>query len=344
MYKVFFRLSGKYSNLSLAELKAILESLEYKYKIIEIDSCVALIELDKFFLEKVIERAAYTKAAYLLLSIGENYNELIKNINEEIIEKFIPKNVKFEVRVKRIFGAKIDTLEKEKMLGEILIKKFKEARVDLTNPTHKIHCLVTPFKLYLGLLLSEKRKKWIHNRKPINRPFNLPSSLQPELARCMVNLIREKPGKIILDPFAGTGSILIEAELMGYNAIGLELKRWICDGALKNLKYFLNNYEGIINADARYPPLRKSIDAIVTDPPYGRSATLMGKNLEKLLKEFFNSMQEILKKGAHICFAIPSEIDLENIINHKSLKIIETCDIVVHGSLTRKIIVLQKMN
>ena len=88
MYKVFFRLSGKYSNLSLAELKAILESLEYKYKIIEIDSCVALIELDKFFLEKVIERAAYTKAAYLLLSIGENYNELIKNINEEIIEKF----------------------------------------------------------------------------------------------------------------------------------------------------------------------------------------------------------------------------------------------------------------
>jgi tRNA (guanine10-N2)-dimethyltransferase len=343
MYKIFFRLSGKYPNLSLAELKAILESLEYKYKIIGLDYCIALMELDKFFLEKVIERAAYTKAAYLLLSIGENYDELIENINEEIIEEFIPKNVKFEVRVKRIFGAKIDTLEKEKMLGEILIKKFKEAKVDLKNPTHRIHCLATPFKLYLGLLLNEKKKKWIHNRKPINRPFNLPSSLQPELARCMVNLIREKPGKIILDPFAGTGSILIEAELMGYNAIGLELKRWICDGALKNLKYFLNDYEGIINADARYPPLRKSIDAIVTDPPYGRSATLMGETLEKLLKEFFNSMQEILKKGAHICFAIPSEIKIENIINHKSLKIIETCDIVVHGSLTRKIIVLQKI-
>jgi tRNA (guanine10-N2)-dimethyltransferase len=344
MYKIFFRLSGKYSILPLAELKAILESLEYKYKIIEIDSCVALIELDKNSLEKVIERAAYTKAAYLLLSIGENYDELIKNINEEIIEKFIPKNVKFEVRVKKIFGAKIDTLEKEKMLGEILIKKFKEAKVDLKNPTHRIHCLATPFKLYLGLLLSEKGKKWIHNRKPINRPFNLPSSLQPELARCMVNLIREKPGKIILDPFAGTGSILIEAELMGYNAIGLELKRWICDGALKNLKYFLNNYEGIINADARYSPLRKSIDAIVTDPPYGRSATLMGETLEKLLKEFFNSIQEILKKGAYICFAIPNEINLENMINNMNLRIIETHNIIVHGSLTRKIIVLQKMN
>ncbi|MEM2986777.1 MAG: DNA methyltransferase [Nitrososphaerota archaeon] len=343
MYKVFFRLSGKYPSLPLAELKAILESLEYEYKILEEDSCIVLIELDKIFLEKVIERAAYTKAAYMFLSIGKNYNELIENIEEETIERFIPKNVRFEVRVKRILGAEVDTLKMEKMLGEILLKKFKEAKVDLTNPMYRIHCLVTPSKLYLGLLLSEKEKKWIHNRKPINRPFNLPSSLQPELARCMVNLVRRKPGSIILDPFAGTGSILIEAELMNYNAIGLELKRWICDGALKNIKHFLNDYLGIINADARYPPLRKSIDAIVTDPPYGRSATLMGKTLEKLLKEFFNSIQEILKKGAYICFAIPSEINLENIINHMNLRIIETYDIIVHGSLTRKVIVLQKI-
>ncbi|MEM1575358.1 MAG: DNA methyltransferase [Nitrososphaerota archaeon] len=341
MYKVFFRLSGKYPSLPLAELKAILESLEYEYKILEENSCIVLIELDKIFLEKVIEKAAYTKAAYMLLSMGENYNELIENIDEEKIENFIPKNARFEVRVKRIFGARIDTLKTEKMLGEIFIKKLKEAKVDLTNPTYRIHCLATPSKLYLGLLLSEKEKKWVHNRKPINRPFNLPSSLQPELARCMVNLVRCKPGNIILDPFAGTGSILIEAGLMDYKAIGLELKRWICDGALKNLKHFLNDYLGIINADARCPPLKKSIDAIVTDPPYGRSATLMGKTLENLLKDFFNSIREILKKGAYICFAIPSETNLENIINNMNLKIIETYDIIVHGSLTRKIIVLQ---
>lgn len=341
MFKVFFRFSGEYSTLPLAELKAIIESLDCNYKILKIDSCVALIEMDNFLLDKIIDRAAYTKAAYLTLSIGKNYNELIENIEGE---NFIPKNAKIEVRVKRIMGAKIDTLKTENMLGEILLKRIKGAIVDLTNPTHRIHCLVTPSNFYLGILISEKGKKWIYNRKPINRQFNLPSSLQPELARCMVNLVRKKRGSIILDPFAGTGSILIEASLMGYRAIGLEIKRWICNGALKNLKYFLNNHDEIINADARYPPLRKNIDAIVTDPPYGRSATLMGIALKKLLKDFFNSIQEILKEKAYVCFAIPIEINLEDIIDYKNLKIIETHDIIVHGSLTRRIIVLRKNN
>ncbi len=45
--------------------------------------------------------------------------------------------------------------------------------------------------------------------------------MSPKLARCMVNLTGVKENDLVLDPFCGTGGILIEAGIMGARVIGV---------------------------------------------------------------------------------------------------------------------------
>lgn len=43
------------------------------------------------------------------------------------------------------------------------------------------------------------------------------------LVRALINHFNVKPDEVILDPFAGSGTTLVESRLMGYNAIGVEI-------------------------------------------------------------------------------------------------------------------------
>ncbi len=45
-----------------------------------------------------------------------------------------------------------------------------------------------------------------------------------------------RPGEIILDPFAGSGSTLIAARDMGRRAIGIEINLEFCDAAIARLR------------------------------------------------------------------------------------------------------------
>ena len=79
-----------------------------------------------------------------------------------------------------------------------------------------------------------------------------------------------KPGHLVLDPFAGTGSSLVAASLLGREAIGFELhKKWIdlyyqicqkCDMPRQKL------VQGDCVHLSRYVP-PESVDFIIVDPP-----------------------------------------------------------------------------
>lgn len=45
----------------------------------------------------------------------------------------------------------------------------------------------------------------------------------PQLARCLFNLAKVNPGSSILDPFCGSGTVLLEGYLNGFNAVGFDL-------------------------------------------------------------------------------------------------------------------------
>ncbi len=72
----------------------------------------------------------------------------------------------------------------------------------------------------------------------LNRPFQDSSiSLSPRIAKILVNLLGLSKNDTVLDPFCGTGTILIEALLLNHRVIGIEIDSKKVAGSRKNLRW-----------------------------------------------------------------------------------------------------------
>jgi tRNA (guanine10-N2)-dimethyltransferase len=221
-------------------------------------------------------------------------------------------------------------------VGGLLSPKY---RVDLKNPDFELRILMAG-KFHLGILAGEIDRTYMEARKPENRPFKHPITLHPKLARTLVNLTRVKQGETLLDPFCGTGGILLEAGLVGCNPIGGDIDLRMIEGTVQNLEHY-----GIDKPDIRKMDVsdwlsnNRQFDAIATDPPYGRSASTAKEPIESLYKRAFLAFHELLRDGGRLAIALPAE-------KHTSLAenfILEGMyPIRVHRSLTRYFCVLKK--
>lgn len=110
------------------------------------------------------------------------------------------------------------------------------------------------------------------------RAANHPSSLSPKLARAMINLAPS--AQTILDPYCGSGGILIEGALLGRSMIGRDIDPRQIQRAQANLeKYGLTARLSVGDARA----LEGDVDAIVTDLPFARNTRRVGR-VEEFLK------------------------------------------------------------
>jgi len=174
-------------------------------------------------------------------------------------------------------------------VGRILLERFEgRARVDLSNPEIVVRVLISSSALLLGILLLKPRGDRFQVRAPPVKPFSHPATLTPEQARLLVNLAN--PRGRLLDPFCGTGSILIEASTEGLYSVGVEVDGEMALKAWRNLKFFnLEAYADVIIGDARKMPFRPaSFDSVATDPPYGHLAPLHGSSIEELYAALLN--------------------------------------------------------
>lgn len=337
----FFHLSGEHPELPIGELRAILYTFDEYPKVVCGYEGVGVVETTKDYAALAVERSAYVKEAALLIAKSESMHEMLEYVKSAPLCEILKDGDTFEVRCIRYGGVKHDVKKAEAELGKIVLECGKEVSVNLENPGKRFILLATPHGLFFGLSVARKRKKEFYDRRAGRRPFTLPSALQPKLARCMVNLARARPGGRILDPFAGSASILSEAWLLGYDPVGLEIKYWICKGARLNIERYAPNGPDIVNGDATLMPFRGGFDSIVTDPPYGRSTTIPTGSLASLLEDFFSKSTELVVKGGSVCMASPSNVDVIALGRTYGLEVLETYTIRVHGTLTRRIAVFR---
>jgi tRNA (guanine10-N2)-dimethyltransferase len=188
----------------------------------------------------------------------------------------------FAVKCKVIEGEK-DPQEIEEILGEKIISDKNS--VDLEEPNKIYKAYILDQRIVIGEEVLDIKRGLFQDRSNEKRPFSSPVSLDPVLARVMINLAEVPGGGKMLDPFCGTGGILIEAGLCGILPLGTDNREEMVDGTEKNLGEY-----GIINHDIRQGKAENSIqkfddtDAIVTDLPYGKSSKKEGEIEETLLK------------------------------------------------------------
>ena len=344
MPNLFFFLSGEHEDLPAAELEAILETEGFAYKINEKLDQVLRLEADPECVKALKQRAAFTRLCALeLFTCPALIPSIIKTLHATQFSEALKKNESFVVRIKHVgnHSAEINGMLLEQKLGEHILNIVPESKVKLKDPDRTFTGILTNNKFIFGTTLAEISAKPFVERRPRKRPFFHPSAMQAKLARCMVNLAHPRAGEMVLDPFCGTGTMLIEATLIGCRTVGLDVQRRMARGTLRNMAHFRVKPEAVIITDARTLPIRK-IDVVVTDPPYGTSSTTLRRTTKQIIEEILASVHEILNDGSRICIAAPRRLSIVQSGTRLGYKHIESHFVYVHRSLTREIVVFQK--
>ena len=346
MAKLFCLLSGENESLPAAEVKAILEAEGYSYSSVEELDQVLRLEAEVGSVKAVQIRSAYTRVCALELFVSNaNLADIEKAAAQTDFKAVLKAGESFVVRINRIKNyadQALNTMMLEGKLGKQILNLIEGTKVNLKNPDKTFIGIITNEKLVLGLKLTEITSKTFSERRPRKKPFFHPSAMPSKMAHCMVNLTRAREDDLVLDPFCGTGTSLIEATYIGCRAIGVDAQKRMVMGCRKNLRHFNISPEGLIWADARKLPLTK-VDCVVTDPPYGRSSSTLKSTTKQLVQDVLVSAASLLGVGQRICIASPKTLNIQSLGKALGYRHVESHFAYVHRTLTREIAVFEKV-
>jgi len=221
-----------------------------------------------------------------------------------------------------------------------LIKERTGSRVDLEAPDVEVR-LVLATRAHAGLLGGSVDRKGMEARAVRYRPFSQPVSIHPKFARAMVNMARVPLGGRVMDPFCGTGGVLIEAALLGYRALGSDIDPRMVEGSGNNLDALdLTADLRVADVSDAAEGLEEPLDAIVTDPPYGRSTSLHGDATEDVMEGLYLMAASCLPPGGPLVVCLPSRDMLPG--EEGLFKVSSVHPMKVHRSLTRHVCVLNR--
>lgn len=346
MAGLFFLVSGESPTLPFSEVRSILEAEGFTYQVMKAQTQVLRLQADPKCVKPVAFRSAMTRVCGIeAFNCKADPSEIFENVKKADVSSLMSDAETFAVRVRRVRGSspEIDSLALEKEIGDIILRNVSGARVDLKAPQTTFFGILTDGRLLLGLKMAQVKPGKSLERGPRSKMFLHSAAMPAKLARCMVNLAQPRTGDLVLDPFCGTGSFLVESGLMGFRVLGFDVKRFMVEGSLRNLSLFGIEPEGMAVADARLAPLSGvSVDCVVTDPPYGTSTTTLGVDTGRVVESFFAAVSGILRKGRRVCLAAPETIRVKEIGERSGFKHIESHFIYIHRSLTRDIAVFER--
>ncbi len=244
----------------------------------------------------------------------------------------------------RARGFGVDAPSTEARLGASILSQaaLRGVRTSVSVKSPDIVYLVQPVSGGRAISLSLHRSsRSAYASRARSRSFKHPVAIDPAMARAMVNMAGILEGETVLDPFCGTGSLLVEAGLVGARIFGHDSDSAMIHGARRNLVR-CGLRADLVRADALRTPVKGSgFDGIVTDPPYGRSSPAR-MEAEDLLRAFPAVAYDLLRKGGKMCFASPSTLDLSDDLASAGLRLEAFVYQRVHGSLGRHLYVATK--
>lgn len=340
---VAFELSGEHDTLPKAEVLACLNALSIVYDVKMFLKGILVIDaqIRSKTLAVLSNRLGMTHRIYEVNGMSEPTEDAIRAmVKNADVYKFMETGSTFAVRVPK----NNSYLEKKPLIEQVgAIIKGKGYKVNLSNPSNTFVLLLTEQTCFFCLLLHSTDKKRYEARKPQFRPFFSPGVILPKVARALVNLSGIKENQLFLDPFCGTGGLLIEAGMIGARVHGIDVQEQMVRGTAENL-----NFYGLTGAlmvgDAAKTALRDNcIDAIATDMPYGRSSLIarsgFASSLERLFPDVLAQIHRLLKPGG-------KAVIVSNFPCSRSqglfFRVLETYVYRVHKSLNRYITVLEK--
>ncbi len=297
---------GDDSKFAFGELVGVLEGEQVSYEIIEEDYPVTVLRVEHW---NALKRLGFARYVSRHITSSESIPELSLSLPS------------FYVRAKRYAGSKLfSASEVERKLGRVISGKVN------FNSDNVVRAAITN-KLHVGILLYDFSEVHFEERTPNNLPVSYPITMHPRYSRALINIARIKSGASILDPFCGTGAMMIEALLMGFRVTCGDKDARMLSAAELNMKKFGVGGE-LMKGDVEIHD--GHYDAIITDPPYGRSSSLQGENIYKLYSRAFRKFSELTD---NVAIVLPDEKSIK--IGEEYFTLVEEYPVRVHKSLTR---------
>ncbi len=168
---------------------------------------------------------------------------------------------------------------------------------------------------------------WALRQRGTKRPAPHPEiSMSPRLARVLLNIAGLGRGQTVLDPFCGSGTVLMEAQSMDLRCLGLDSRASRVEETRENLKW---SGEGstmgydVRKGDARdlWRMLRGTkVDAIVTEPvllpkiearPKTATARALIGQAGEVYSDALASMADSIQPGGRIVVVVPVILTME---------------------------------
>ena len=347
---------GSNRNLSKAELSQILDSLKIEQVKYQDWKDYLLLSLGKNTQKKLVKKLEKTgsiiKFGNLEFKVGvsekKELNDNLVKIIDDIFVKYLSKRqrqLKLSLNIRTDDETQKSELSKE--MRKIIRNISQEKRFPVkVLPTKKIAYELTPFDynkenlpsrgIELNLFVIKSKiyfgpTRWVTNpfkdiKQDEERPvrfFTHGTSIK--LSRTLVTLANIPFDGIMLDPFCGTGTILIEGLKQGLKVIGVDKDQKCVRSSKTNLHHFSEKYPSrekmkekwrIHLQDSRKltDAVKKKVDGVVTEPflgpffkrlPQIEEAHFIMKNLERLYTRVLAECKSLLKDGARILFIIP---------------------------------------
>jgi tRNA (guanine10-N2)-dimethyltransferase len=332
-------LSGEHPTLPLAELRAILEAEAGEYRMLLVLDQAAIFDACVENPARITGRAGMVKELGRVAAVCEADAERLVDCLKGYRWPWVSEKG-FAVRPRFVKGYSKEALPPEKAVRIVAdwITRSTGMRVNLLDPGITARILVSEGVAIVGMV-SSSRHGGLHGRRPRARPFFKPGALSPQLSRVFVNLSRIRGGEVFLDPFCGTGGFALEAALLGAYSVCGDIDRVMAWGSRLNLSWAgVRDKSEVYVGDACRLPLRAlSIDAVGTDPPYGRSTSTRRRSVASVIAQFLQSVAEVLRRNRYVAFASPliRGLEVEDMVEDSGLRLVEKHYMRVHRSLTR---------
>lgn len=303
--------------------------IEHKVKDIESLSSQITTYLTKTFQSPLFQKTKKTKVA---INIQSNSTATRKQIHV-IIKKSL-----YQITTNLPIEIKIRYPNKE----SVELSPFQFFKENFHKRGIEITCLNTKSKIFIGHV------KWVTNPlKDIKQDEERPERLfthgtSIKLARTLVNLSQITEGNVLLDPFCGTGTILLEGLKQNLKAIGIDRDPKCVRASKTNLNHFSMKHPAkervkdkwsIYQLDSQNlnQVLEEEIGGLVTEPYLGpfikelpsiETAKKTMNSLENLYTKVLQRSTEYLKIGNRIILIIPEyrySQDLSISPNHQTI-------------------------
>src|SRR3989338_3918086 len=274
---IYLFVLGRDPELARIEIECVLENEPSKFRILDSSKNVAAVECEDINTKIIEKLGGIIKIAKVISNTSDPYdieNDLencgLYSGNKNKTEYYIDHYNTHLLSLVEDFTKDYFKRMKIKALYKKTAEPSKLARKDIIRKGLNL----VIYKNYIGKAIAITNPLELRARD-IGRPsVDYAKVISIRLAKILINLSKIKKGETLLDPFAGSGTIMQEAMLQGVNTIGADDDQNSVNEANKNLEWVKRKYGAagnfrIVKADARNLAEKlkgKKVDAAVTEP------------------------------------------------------------------------------